>query len=112
MWKYFSIIIVICCLLNKMQAQQDSTLLLWYKQPASNWNEALPVGNGRLGAMVFGGIQTDRLQLNEESLWAGQQINNYNPQAQAHLKVFHQLLLKDCNQIAFDLRTRYLLATP
>ncbi|MBD0368009.1 MAG: glycoside hydrolase family 95 protein, partial [Flavisolibacter sp.] len=112
MRKYFSFIIVLCCLCNQIQAQQDSTLLLWYKQPASNWNEALPVGNGRLGAMVFGGIQTDRLQLNEESLWAGQQINNNNPQAQAHLKEIQQLLLKDSNQIAFDLSTRYLLATP
>ena len=44
---------------------------LWYAQPARNWNEALPVGNGRLGAMVFGGPSKERLQLNEESLWAG-----------------------------------------
>ncbi|MFC2118834.1 glycoside hydrolase N-terminal domain-containing protein [Bacteroidota bacterium] len=47
-------------------------LRLWFKQPASNWNEALPVGNGRLGAMVFGGINTERLQLNEESVWSKQ----------------------------------------
>ena len=42
---------------------------LWFKQPASVWNEALPVGNGRLGAMVFGGVEQERLQLNEESVW-------------------------------------------
>ncbi len=44
-------------------------LKLWFSQPASNWNEALPVGNGRLGAMVFGGVESERLQLNEETVW-------------------------------------------
>ncbi len=43
---------------------------LWFQQPAANWNEALPVGNGRLGAMVFGGVETERLQLNEETVWS------------------------------------------
>ena len=44
---------------------------LWYRQPAVAWTEALPVGNGRLGAMVFGGTATERLQLNEDTLWTG-----------------------------------------
>jgi alpha-L-fucosidase 2 len=55
---------------------QDATAptanLLWYRAPAANWNEALPVGNGRLAAMVFGGVRDERLQLNEESVWAGE----------------------------------------
>ena len=45
--------------------------ILWYKQPAANWMQALPVGNGRLGAMVFGDPQNERIQLNEDSMWAG-----------------------------------------
>jgi len=45
-------------------------LKLWFRQPASDWNEALPVGNGRLGAMVFGGVEKERLQLNEETIWS------------------------------------------
>jgi alpha-L-fucosidase 2 len=45
----------------------NPSLTLWYDAPAKNWNEALPVGNGRLGAMVFGGAQRERLQLNEET---------------------------------------------
>jgi len=49
----------------------ESPLTLWYRQPAAQWVEALPVGNGRLGAMVFGGIEHERLQLNEDTLWAG-----------------------------------------
>jgi alpha-L-fucosidase 2 len=50
-------------------SEQDLTL--WYRQPAGKWVEALPVGNGRLGAMVFGGAREERIQLNEETIWAG-----------------------------------------
>src|ERR1700689_4386909 len=49
---------------------QDS-LTLWYKAPAKAWTEALPLGNGRLGAMVFGGVGQELIQLNESSLWTG-----------------------------------------
>ena len=49
----------------------DDPLTLWYRQPAKAWTEALPVGNGHLGAMDFGGVQTERLQLNEMTLWEG-----------------------------------------
>lgn len=48
-----------------------SASVLWYRQPAAKWNEALPVGSGRLGAMVFGGIETERIQFNEDTLWRG-----------------------------------------
>ncbi len=49
----------------------DGSHLLWYRQPAARWTEALPVGNGRLGAMVYGGVDEETLQLNEDSVWAG-----------------------------------------
>ena len=42
---------------------------LWYRQPAKEWEEALPLGNGRMGAMVFGGVEQERIQVNEESVW-------------------------------------------
>ena len=48
----------------------NQNLLLWYKQPAANWNEALPIGNGKLGAMVFGGIAEEHLQLNDNTLYS------------------------------------------
>lgn len=54
-----------------MSLQTSPSNTLWYRQPASAWTEALPVGNGRLGAMVFGGVHEERIQLNEESIWAG-----------------------------------------
>ncbi len=52
-------------------AFEPSPNLLWYRQPAETWTEALPVGNGRMGAMVFGGVAEERVQLNEDSIWAG-----------------------------------------
>lgn len=54
---------------------------LWYTRPASVWTEALPVGNGRLGAMVFGGVAQERIQLNEETLWSGGPYDPLNPAA-------------------------------
>lgn len=58
---------------------EENDLKLWYDEPAGSWVEALPVGNGRLGAMVFGGTAFERLQLNEETVWAGQPNSNANP---------------------------------
>jgi alpha-L-fucosidase 2 len=62
-----------------MLAQSPSLLRLWYRRPAKKWTEALPLGNGRLGAMVFGRVDTEILQLNEDTLWSGepQDLNDY-----------------------------------
>ena len=54
---------------------------LWYDEPAQVWTEALPLGNGRLGAMVFGNPGVEHIQLNEETIWAGRPNNNANPNA-------------------------------
>src|SRR6218665_1896002 len=59
----------------------QSVHMLWYRQPAQEWTEALPIGNGRIGAMVFGGIAEERLQLNEDTLWAGGPYDPVNPAA-------------------------------
>lgn len=69
-----------------------SPLTSWYQQPAKNWNEALPVGNGRLGAMVFGGVASERLQLNEDSLWSGAPQDADNPEALKALPEIRRLL--------------------
>jgi alpha-L-fucosidase 2 len=94
----------------------DSTvntgLKLWYRQPAGQWAEALPVGNGRLGAMVFGGVEIERIQLNEESLWAGEPINNNNPEAAKYLPDIQKLILGGQIAEAGDLAGKYLLGTP
>lgn len=111
MKKTFYIALLIVCGI-KINAQQSNDLKLWYLQPATNWNEALPVGNGRLGAMVFGRVENERIQLNEESLWAGKQIDVNNPGAANHLKEIQQLLLNGENKKAYDLSAQYLLQTP
>jgi alpha-L-fucosidase 2 len=69
-----------------------SGLKIWFSKPAETWNDALPVGNGRLGAMVFGGIEHERLQLNEESVWTGQPRWDANPNALKTLPEVRKLL--------------------
>ncbi len=59
----------------------DNFMKLWYSSPAERWVEALPVGNGRIGAMVFGTPALEKIQLNEETLWSGQPNSNANPDA-------------------------------
>ncbi len=69
-----------------MQDTTASDLKLWYRQPAiDNWNRALPIGCGKLGAMVFGNLTDERIQLNEDSLWNGGEQNRINPDAHKHL---------------------------
>ena len=65
---------------------------LWYRRPAAQWVEALPVGNGRLGAMVFGGVERERLQLNEDTLWSGGPRDWNNPKAPAALAEVRRLI--------------------
>ena len=71
----------------------DDTAILWYRQPAAKWTEALPLGNGRLGAMLFGSAPVERLQLNEESLWAGEPCEAYADNFRQHLTEIQQLVL-------------------
>lgn len=67
---------------------------IWYTQPATEWEEALPIGNGRLAAMVFGMVEEDCIQFNEESLWAGNPQDADNPKALAALHKIRYLLFK------------------
>ncbi len=78
-------------------------LKLWYSRPAGNWTEALPVGNSRLGAMVYGGTGREELQLNEETFWAGSPYDNNNPNARYVLPVIRQLIFEGKNREAQSL---------
>lgn len=91
---------------------QKNEMELWYKSPAKKWAEALPVGNGRLGAMVYGDYLHENLQLNEESVWAGSKINNNNPQAHSHLKEIQQAIFRGEYKVAEELSKKYLVGTP
>ena len=73
-----------------MGLDRSSPLELWYTRPATHWEEALPIGNGRLGAMVFGGVPSERLQLNEDTLWSGHPRDYSNPEAYDHLPLVRE----------------------
>ncbi|HZM10031.1 MAG TPA: glycoside hydrolase N-terminal domain-containing protein, partial [Candidatus Limnocylindrales bacterium] len=62
------------------RAADNNALKLWYRQPAGAWTQALPVGNGRLAAMVFGGAGKEHLQLNEDTVWSGEKRDRSNPE--------------------------------
>src|SRR6185437_13300515 len=80
-----------------VQSSDWREYVLWYKQPAAIWTDALPIGNGRLGAMVFGGIKTERLPLNEDTLWSGEPRGWNNPTASAVLPDIRRVVLNDEN---------------
>lgn len=85
---------------------------LWYRQPASNWNEALPIGSGRLGAMVFGRVGQERLQLNEATLWAGSPYTPDNPDALAALPEVRRLIAEGRYKEATELASAKMMAKP
>jgi alpha-L-fucosidase 2 len=88
-------------------------LTLWYRKPAVHWeNQALPIGNGRLAAMVFGGVNQERLQLNEETVWDGVPMDPNNPDALEALPKVRQLLFEDKNEEATNLAKKTMLGRP
>src|SRR5690349_15670047 len=78
----------------KSQSPDNNKLLMWYDKPAGIWEEALPLGNGNTGAMVFGRIDKERYQLNDNTLWSGYPQDGNNPQAASLLPELRQFLFK------------------
>jgi alpha-L-fucosidase 2 len=89
-----------------------SDLRLWYQQPAKEWNEALPIGNGRLAAMIFGGTNTERIQLNEDTVWAGEKRDRINPEAAKNLAEVRRLLFAGKPKEAEILAERTMISIP
>lgn len=83
---------------------------LWYDEPAQVWTEALPLGNGRLGAMVFGNPGVEHIQLNEETIWAGRPNNNANPNALEYIPKVRQLVFEGKYLEAQTLATEKIMA--
>ncbi|WP_044560059.1 glycoside hydrolase N-terminal domain-containing protein [Azospirillum sp. B4] len=90
----------------------EPTQTLWYTQPAAQWVEALPVGNGRLGAMAFGGISMERLQLNEDTFYAGAPYTDINPDAKAALPEVRDLIFQGRYTDAEALAATKVMAKP
>ena len=101
--------VFVTCLGQAVTAQD---LKLWYDKPAGQWVEALPVGNGRLGAMVFGGVENERLQLNEGTLWAGGPYDPSSPEALKALPEARRLIFEGKYREAHGLIGGKMMARP
>src|SRR5215475_10829227 len=98
--------------LAAFSAAAQSPLTLWYRQPAKLWVEALPVGNGRLGAMVFGGIAHERIQFNEGTVWTGEPHDYAHTGASQSLDKIRELLWAGRQKEAEDLAMRDFMSVP
>ena len=97
---------------KRLDAEDWSGMKLWYQQPAKEWTEALPVGNGRLGAMIFGGTENERLQFNEDTLWTGQPHEYQHGGAVAYLPVVRKLLFEGKQREAENLAGQQMMSVP
>ncbi len=93
-------------------AEKWQDLKLWYRQPAQQWTEALPIGNGRLGAMVFGGTEQERLQFNEDTLWTGQPHEYQHKGAVKYLSTVRKLLFEGKQSEAEALAMEHMMSVP
>jgi len=103
------------CIIQSLQlihAQESGNLKLWYEKPAKQWVEALPVGNGRLGAMVYGDPNKEIIQLNENTVWAGQPYRNDKPGAKEALVDVRKLIFDGKYKDALDLANRKMFGGP
>jgi len=97
---------------SSLHAPPDHPFTLWYRQPAREWVEALPIGNGRLGAMVFGGVREERLQLNEDTFWSGGPYDPTCPEALDALPQARRLIFAGDYQQAHDLIQSKMMGRP
>ena len=103
-WLLRFVVMISCVVLFSSSTKQGQNLInvkeyryasrMWYTKPSVNWNEALPIGNGRLGAMVFGGIVKERVSLNEQTLWSGAPRDGNNPNAKKYLPLVRKAALE------------------
>src|ERR1041385_7078537 len=105
-----SAILLLAALAPALPAQ--SPLTLWYRQPAKLWTDAIPVGNGRMGAMVFGGIDHERIQFNESTVWTGEPHDYAHHGASKYLGQIRELLWAGKQKEAEDLATREFMSVP
>ena len=114
--RFPALLIVVGMALVAAAQQSDSHFKLTFDKPAAKWTEAMPVGNGRIGAMVFGGVTDERLQINEDTLWGGAPHDYSNPDAYAHLGEVRKLIfagkLDEAEKLAENLMGRPKLLMP
>ncbi len=97
---------------NWVEQELDSSLTLWYNKPADEWTEALPLGNGSIGAMVYGKAQNEIIQFNEETLWTGQPHDYSNEGAANYLEELRKLLWEGKQDEAHELGNKFFMSQP
>src|SRR5688572_9320415 len=103
---------ILLCFAGSRVYADSAGLKLWYRQPARQWTQALPVGNGRLAAMVFGDTGKERIQLNEDTVWSGEKRDRTNPQAPQAVREIRRLLQAGHPAEAQTLADRAMIAVP
>ncbi len=106
------VLILFSCNISKPDKELDPSLMLWYDKPAERWTDALPVGNGRLGAMVYGGIEKEVIQFNEETLWTGQPHDYTHENAHEVLNKLRNLLWEGKQKEAHKLGNERFMSQP
>ena len=102
MKRFLSAVLCLTCL-SCFLSKADDNLKLWYAQPAQQWVEALPLGNSAMGAMIFGGTATERIQLNEETIWGGSPHRNDSDKALAALPAVREAIFAGDGRLASQL---------
>lgn len=108
-------IVILFALIGSLSAEgraDKHPLRLWYTKPAEKWTEALPVGNGSLGAMIFGGTENERIQFNEETLWTGSPLDYARKGAAEYLNPIRQLLFEGKQKEAEELAMKEFMSDP
>ncbi len=104
--------VITSCTLKTNNSEFSPSNTLWYNSPAKTWNEALPIGNGRLGAMIFGGVENETIQFNEETLWTGQPHNYAHEGANRYFLTLRKLLWEGKQSEAEKLANKYFMSEP
>ena len=114
MWSLRNVYVLLVGTLGPFSIAAGDTkgLTLWYDRPASEWTEALPIGNGRLGGMVFGGTASERIQLNEDTFWSGRPHDYTNPEARGHLDEARQLIFEGRHAEAQKVVDAHMMGVP
>ncbi len=108
----YTLPIIIAVFLIRVADASPPAQKLFYNKPAQNWLEALPMGNGRLGAMVYGGVTQEHIQFNEETLWTGKPRSYANRGASKYLNDIRQLLFDNKQKEAQDLMAKEFMSVP
>jgi alpha-L-fucosidase 2 len=111
-WRVAAVGLIVAVAGHGSAQREERSSVLWYRAPAATWNEALPIGSGRLGAMIFGGTARERVQLNEDTVWAGEKRDRINPDAAAAIPEIRRLLAAGKPVEAEALADKAVIAVP